>query len=63
MLENSINGTSGAIYGLYFNGLAAALRKLPVSTTNMDSEAWANVAAMALETLKQARPARAVIAH
>jgi triose/dihydroxyacetone kinase / FAD-AMP lyase (cyclizing) len=58
VLENSMDGTSGAIYGLYFNGLAAALRKLPASTTDMDLEAWATVAAMALETLKQATPAR-----
>ena len=53
-----MDGTSGAIFGIFFNSLAAAVRALPGVVEIMDKEAWASVASSALGSLKNATAAR-----
>ncbi|KAK7214666.1 hypothetical protein V2G26_002669 [Clonostachys chloroleuca] len=57
-VEENMDGTSGAIYALFFSGLAAKLRDLDSSVT-MGLQEWAVVALGGLETVQQVTPARA----
>jgi dihydroxyacetone kinase len=57
-VEENMDGTSGAIYALFFSGLAAKLRDLDSSVT-MGLQEWALVALGGLETVQQVTPARA----
>ena len=58
VIENNMDGTSGAIYGIYFAALAATVRNLPPSVQVLDTEAWGKVAKAALTQLQLATPAR-----
>jgi dihydroxyacetone kinase len=55
-IEDNMDGTSGAVYGIFFTALAAAMRSSErVSTL---SELWPAAAKTALTKLQQATPAR-----
>ncbi|GKT65615.1 dihydroxyacetone kinase [Colletotrichum tofieldiae] len=56
VIEDNMDGTSGAIYSIFFAALASELRK--ADTGVLDLKAWAKVAVGALEKLQQATPAR-----
>ncbi|EXF80789.1 dihydroxyacetone kinase [Colletotrichum fioriniae PJ7] len=56
VIEDNMDGTSGAIYSIFFAALASELRK--ASAGLLDLQAWTKVAVGALETLQQATPAR-----
>lgn len=55
-IEKSMDGTSGALYELFFTALASAVQALPAK--EMDLGAWASAAATALERLQGMTPAR-----
>lgn len=57
VIEESMDGTSGALYSIFFNALASALRSLP-STGELGSSEWGSVASSALAKLQAATPAR-----
>ncbi|KAK6211644.1 dihydroxyacetone kinase [Colletotrichum tabaci] len=56
VIEDNMDGTSGAIYSIFFAALASELRKAGAGQLGL--AAWAKVAAGALDTLQQATPAR-----
>ncbi|KAF6827504.1 dihydroxyacetone kinase [Colletotrichum plurivorum] len=56
VVEDNMDGTSGAIYSIFFAALASELRG--AGTGVLGHEAWAKVAAGALAKLQQATPAR-----
>lgn len=56
VIEDNMDGTSGAIYSIFFAALASELRKAAAGQLGL--AAWAKVAAGALDTLQQATPAR-----
>ncbi|TQN65966.1 Dihydroxyacetone kinase 1 [Colletotrichum shisoi] len=56
VIEDNMDGTSGAIYSIFFAALASELRKAGAGRLGL--AAWARVAAGALDTLQQATPAR-----
>lgn len=58
VIEESMDGTSGAIYSIFFAALAAAVRNLPSSTESIGIPEWAKVTGVALSQLKLATPAR-----
>lgn len=58
VIENNMDGTSGAIYGIFFAALAATVRNLPPTTQTLDIQGWGNVAKAALTQLQLATPAR-----
>lgn len=59
-IETSMDGTSGAIYGLFFNALAAAVRDLAGSGCHkvMDASMWVKAANTAFSALQTTTPAR-----
>ncbi|KIV99896.1 dihydroxyacetone kinase [Verruconis gallopava] len=59
LVDSNMDGTSGAIYSLFFNGLASSvqdLSKAKFETLNL--EFWASAAENALVTVQKATPAR-----
>ncbi|KAF2009104.1 dihydroxyacetone kinase [Aaosphaeria arxii CBS 175.79] len=56
VIEQNMDGTSGALYGIFFAALAGALRNIEVDF--MTSSEWIGVATTALGKLQQATPAR-----
>ncbi|KAF9880468.1 dihydroxyacetone kinase [Colletotrichum karsti] len=56
VIEDNMDGTSGAIYSIFFAALSSELRK--ASAGVLDLKAWTKVAVGALEKLQQATPAR-----
>ncbi|KAL5322380.1 hypothetical protein ACEPPN_010353 [Leptodophora sp. 'Broadleaf-Isolate-01'] len=58
VIEESMDGTSGALYSIFFNALASALRSLPPATEEIKSSIWAAVVSSALTQLQSATPAR-----
>ncbi|KAM5346820.1 hypothetical protein ACJ41O_009825 [Fusarium nematophilum] len=56
-VEENMDGTSGAIYGLFFNGLASKVRDLDPDTA-MGLDEWALVAEEALRSVQRVTPAR-----
>ncbi|KAL7947395.1 Dak1 domain-containing protein [Trichoderma barbatum] len=56
IMETDLDGTSGAIYSIFFTALAAELRA--TATSSMTHEAWVQAANRSLEKLQQATPAR-----
>lgn len=57
VIEANMDGTSGAIYNIFFAGMASAVRALPFPET-MNSRTWGTVAHSALVQLQRATPAR-----
>ena len=57
-IEESVDGTSGALYELFFNALAADIRSQLAGIELMDSNSWAKAVSGALEILMKATPAR-----
>lgn len=55
-IEDNMDGTSGAIYGLFFDGLASSIRKM--TGHSMGIEEWATAAREALQTVQRVTPAR-----
>lgn len=55
-VETSMDGTSGALYELFFTALGSAVQGLPAG--EMDVSAWAAAAADALQRLQKMTPAR-----
>lgn len=58
VIEDNMDGTSGAIYSIFFAGLASSLRALSSSTHTLDSHTWGRAATAALSQLQLATPAR-----
>jgi dihydroxyacetone kinase len=58
VIEDSMDGTSGAIYGIFFAGLASALRAMSSSTRVLNGASWGSAAKAALTQLQLATPAR-----
>ncbi|KAL0933904.1 dihydroxyacetone kinase [Colletotrichum truncatum] len=56
VIEDNMDGTSGAIYSIFFAALSSELRKAEAGV--LDLKAWTKVAVGALEILQQATPAR-----
>ncbi|KAJ0383679.1 hypothetical protein COL922a_009976 [Colletotrichum nupharicola] len=56
VIEDNMDGTSGAIYSIFFAALSSELRKATAGM--LDTKAWTKVAVGALGTLQQATPAR-----
>ena len=56
-VEHSMDGTSGALFELFFTALAAALQTLPDDTT-ANIQMWAVVSRSALQRLEAMTPAR-----
>uniref|UniRef100_A0A8H7K2P1 Dihydroxyacetone kinase n=1 Tax=Bionectria ochroleuca TaxID=29856 RepID=A0A8H7K2P1_BIOOC len=56
-IEGNMDGTSGAIYALFFSGLAATLRELDSSVV-MGLEEWVTAALGGLVTVQKVTPAR-----
>ena len=56
VIENNMDGTSGAIYGIFFAALASAVRT--VSPGTLGTGSWVQVASTALAKLQEATPAR-----
>lgn len=56
IMETDLDGTSGAIYSIFFTALAAELRA--TTSSSMSHEAWVQAANRSLEKLQQATPAR-----
>lgn len=55
-IEGSMDGTSGALYELFFTALASAVQSLPAK--EIDISGWATAAGIALERLQAMTPAR-----
>jgi dihydroxyacetone kinase len=55
-IEASMDGTSGALYELFFTALGARLQTLPEGTTTVST--WADAAGKALQRLQAMTPAR-----
>ncbi|OAL51699.1 dihydroxyacetone kinase [Pyrenochaeta sp. DS3sAY3a] len=55
-IESNMDGTSGAVYGIFFTALAAALQSSGKGSTT--AEQWSAAAKTALTKLQQATPAR-----
>lgn len=58
VVEESMDGTSGAIYSIFLAALASALKSIPGAEKTLDREGWAKVAKQALTQLQLATPAR-----
>ncbi|TVY93805.1 Dihydroxyacetone kinase [Lachnellula willkommii] len=58
VIEDNMDGTSGAIYSIFFAGLASSLRTLSSSTHTLDSHTWGRAAKAAMSQLQLATPAR-----
>ena len=58
VIEDNMDGTSGAIYGIFFAALAAKVRSLPPHTQFLNTKTWGKVAKCALTSLQLATPAR-----
>ena len=56
VIEDNMDGTSGAIYSIFFASLASALRSAPAG--ELSAESWTKVAVDALKQLQSATPAR-----
>ncbi|RAH77196.1 Dak1-domain-containing protein [Aspergillus japonicus CBS 114.51] len=56
-VEESMDGTSGAIYGLFFDGLASSVRAMQ-GTETMTVEQWTTAAQDALKAVQRVTPAR-----
>lgn len=56
LIENNMDGTSGAVYSIFFAALASALTKGPFGSVT--AETWSMAASAALSTLHRATPAR-----
>lgn len=57
VVENNMDGTSGALYSIFLAALTAALAK-QASGTVLDFKAWTSALSEALSRLQQATPAR-----
>lgn len=59
VVEENMDGTSGAIFGIYMNGLATALGAVHGgSDSPLGVAGWADAASQALDVLFKATPAR-----
>ena len=58
-VEATMDGTSGAIYAIFLNSLAASLRALDSSSpTSVTAETWAKALEMSLDALSKYTPAQ-----
>ncbi|CAK7220002.1 hypothetical protein SBRCBS47491_004042 [Sporothrix bragantina] len=57
VVENNMDGTSGALYSIFFAALTAALKQ-QANTQVLGSKAWTAAVSEALSRLQQATPAR-----
>jgi dihydroxyacetone kinase len=59
IVEDNMDGTSGAIYSLFFNGLASSVRDLSNSNDiTLGLDFWASAVKAALMSVQKATPAR-----
>lgn len=59
VVENNMDGTSGAIYAIFLNALANGLRvQSPSSPTPIDVKTWSKALESSLESLNKYTPAR-----
>ena len=58
-IETSMDGTSGALYAIFFNSLASNMRSLDTSSPQtVTTEMWARALSMSLEGLRRYTPAQ-----
>lgn len=58
VVENSMDGTSGALYAIFLNSLAHGLRTQSGSAKQADPQVWAKALSVALKSLEQYTPAK-----
>jgi len=58
VVENNMDGTSGAIYSIFFAALASSLRMISSTTQPLNSQVWGRASKAALSQLQLATPAR-----
>ena len=59
IVETTMDGTSGAIYAIFLNSLAASLRRLDSSTpTSVSPKLWAQALELSLNALRKYTPAQ-----
>lgn len=58
-VEDSMDGTSGAIYGLFFNGLVSGVREIDDGGAYVTEPQWIHAVRTALQTVQKVTPARA----
>lgn len=56
VIENTMDGTSGALYAIFFNALVAALRSLPAG--DCTPKTWAKALQQSCDALSKYTPAR-----
>lgn len=62
IVENNMDGTSGALYAIFLNALAASLRNIGLTANKesiVEQSQWVQASVEALEALQRATPARA----
>jgi dihydroxyacetone kinase len=58
VIEDNMDGTSGAIFSIFLAALASAIKSIPSSKHGLDVQTWAIAAKSALSQLQLATPAR-----
>lgn len=62
IVEDNMDGTSGALYAIFLNALAASLRNIGLTANKesiVEQSQWVQTSVEALEALQRATPARA----
>jgi triose/dihydroxyacetone kinase / FAD-AMP lyase (cyclizing) len=58
VVEENMDGTSGAIFSIFLAALASALKSMPSTMQKLDTQTWGIAAKAALSQLQLATPAR-----
>lgn len=58
VIEDNMDGTSGAIFSIFLAALASALKSIPSTKQILDAQTWSVAAKAALSQLQLATPAR-----
>jgi dihydroxyacetone kinase len=58
IIEDNMDGTSGAIFSIFLAALVSAIKSIPPSKRTLDTQTWGTVGKAALSQLQLATPAR-----
>ena len=58
IIEDNMDGTSGAIFSIFLVALVSAIKAIPPSKRTLDTQTWGTVGKAALSQLQLATPAR-----
>ena len=58
VIEDNMDGTSGAIFSIFLAAFASAIKSMPASKEKLNAQTWAAAAKSALSQLQLATPAR-----